>query len=92
MLANVLNLVYNLPQVIQTYKTKSTGDINHWFIVLRIVGNCIWISYSIYINSFFLLLNNVITVLSSMFIGYYKFSHRPPPQSLPTPNDHDRST
>ena len=75
-LANVLNLVYNLPQVLQTYRTKSTGDINQWFIGLRVVGNCIWIAYAVYINSFFLLLNNVVTVLSSVFIGYYKYVER----------------
>ena len=71
-MANVLNLVYNLPQVLQTYRTKSTHDINHWFITLRIVGNCIWIAYAIRINSFFLLLNNSVTVVSSLIIGYYK--------------------
>ena len=75
-IANVLNLVYNLPQVIQTYRTKSTGDINPWFIGLRIIGNCIWMAYSVYINSFFLLLNNVVTVVSSLFIGYYKYRNR----------------
>ena len=75
-LANVLNLVYNAPQVWQTYRTKSTTDINPWFIGLRIAGNCIWISYSIYINSFFLLLNNTVTVLSSVVLAYYKYQNR----------------
>ena len=81
-IANVLNLVYNLPQVIQTYRTKSTDDINHWFIGLRIVGNCIWMAYSVYIDSFFLLLNNVVTVVSSLFIGYCKYCNR---RRAPTP-------
>ena len=75
-LANLLNLVYNLPQIVQTYRTRSTGDINQWFIGLRIVGNCIWMAYSVYINSFFLLLNNLVTVCSSIFIGYYKYKYR----------------
>ncbi len=75
-LANVLNLVYNIPQMVQTYRTRSTDDINHWFIILRIVGNSIWMVYGIYIDSFLMMLNNLITVVASLFIGYYKYQNR----------------
>jgi MtN3 and saliva related transmembrane protein len=75
-IANLLNLIYNVPQMIQTYQTKSTDDINHWFIILRIIGNSIWVVYGIYINSLLLLLNNIITVLATLFIGYYKYQNR----------------
>jgi len=74
-IANILNIVYNIPQLIHTYRTKSTDDLNKWFIILRIVGNTIWILYSIYIDSFLMLLNNSVTVCSSIFIGYYKCKH-----------------
>ena len=71
-IANVINLVYNLPQIIKTYKTKSTGDFSEWFLLLRFVGNIIWIPYAIEINSLLLLINTIVTVMSSIFIGYYK--------------------
>ena len=71
-IANVINLVYNLPQIIKTYKTKSTGDFSEWFLLLRFVGNIIWIPYAIEINSLLLLINTIVTVMSSFFIGYYK--------------------
>lgn len=71
-IANLLNLVYNIPQIVLTYKTKSTRDISGWFIILRIVGNTIWIAYGFSINSLLFVINNSITVLSSIFIGYYK--------------------
>ncbi len=71
-IANIINIVYNLPQVIKTYKTKSTGDFSEWFLFLRIVGNIIWIGYSIEIDSLLMLINNLVTVLASLFIGYYK--------------------
>ena len=82
-IANALNLIYNLPQMMQTYKTKSTDDINHWFITLRIACNSIWLVYGIYINSFLMMLNNLITVVASIFIGYYKYQNRirPTPQA-----------
>jgi uncharacterized protein with PQ loop repeat len=72
-IANFLNLIYNLPQMLQTYRTKSTDDINQWFVILRIASNGIWMVYGIYINSFLMVLNNAITVGSSIFIGYYKY-------------------
>ncbi len=71
-IANVINLVYNVPQIIKTYKTKSTGDFSSIFLFLRIVGNVIWIPYSIQIDSLLLLINTLVTVLSSIFISYYK--------------------
>ena len=71
-IANVINLVYNVPQIVKTYKTKSTGDFSSIFLFLRIVGNVIWIPYAIEIDSLLLLINTLVTVLSSIFIGYYK--------------------
>jgi MtN3 and saliva related transmembrane protein len=73
-LANIINIVYNIPQMIQTYKTKSTKDFNIWFIVLRIIGNSIWMVYSIEINSLAMLINTSVTVFASLFLGYYKLS------------------
>jgi MtN3 and saliva related transmembrane protein len=73
-IANVINVVYNIPQIIHTYRTKSTKDFNTWFIVLRIVGNAIWVVYAVDINSTLMIINNVITVASSVFIAYYKFN------------------
>jgi len=71
-IANIINLIYNVPQVIKTYKTKSTKDFSSWFIFLRILGNIIWIVYAIEIDSLQMLINNCVTVLASLFIGYYK--------------------
>ena len=70
--ANIINLFYNIPQMFQTYKTKSTRDFSTLFLILRIIGNLIWVAYSIEIRSFLMLINNLITVISSIFIGYYK--------------------
>jgi MtN3 and saliva related transmembrane protein len=72
-LANIINIVYNIPQMVQTYKTKSTKDFNIWFIVLRICGNFIWVVYAIEVNSLLMLINNSVTVIASLFIGYYKW-------------------
>ena len=71
-IANIINLFYNIPQMIKTYRTKSTRDFSAVFIVLRVVANVIWVAYSIEIDSFLMLINNLVTVIASLFIGYYK--------------------
>lgn len=70
-IANIINLVYNIPQIVKTCKTKSTKDFSGWFISLRIVGNIIWIAYAIEVDSLLMLINNIVTVFSSFVIGYY---------------------
>jgi len=71
-IANIINLIYNIPQMYKTWKTKSTGDFSTYFLILRIAGNVIWVAYAIEISSFLMLLNNCVTVLASVFIFYFK--------------------
>lgn len=71
-IANVLNLIYNIPQMVHTYRRKSTRDLSAWFLFLRIIGNLIWVIYSIYVTNLLMLINNVVTVGASVFVGYYK--------------------
>ena len=71
-IANIINICYNIPQMVKTYKLRSTGDISGWFLIFRIIGNSIWIEYAIEINSMLMLINTLITVLSSLFISYFK--------------------
>jgi len=71
-MANIINLIYNIPQMVKTYQTKSTRDFSAWFLFLRIVGNLIWVAYAIELDSLLFLLNNIVTVLASVFVGFYK--------------------
>lgn len=71
-IANIINIVYNIPQMIKTYKCKSTKDLSSWFLFLRIIGNSIWIGYAIEVDSMMMLINTCVTVVASIFIGYYK--------------------
>jgi len=71
-IANIINLIYNIPQMYRTWKTRSTKDFSTTFLVMRITGNVIWVAYAIEISSFLMLLNNCVTVLASVFIFYFK--------------------
>lgn len=72
-IGNVICIGYNVPQMIQTYKTRSTKDINEWFILLRILGNSPFVVYSIYLGQLNLIISYCFAVLASIFIGYFKF-------------------
>ena len=71
-IANIINIVYNIPQMVKTYKRKTTKDLSSWFLFLRIIGNSIWIGYAIEVDSMMMLINNIVTVFASIFIAYYK--------------------
>ena len=72
-IANIINICYNIPQMVKTYKIRSTGDISGWFLFLRVIANGIWTGYAIQIDSMLMLINNLITVLASLFVGYFKY-------------------
>jgi len=71
-IANVINVIQNLPQVYKTYKSKSTRDFSGWFLLLRVVGNSIWAGYAIQVNSMLMLINSIVTIASTTFISKYK--------------------
>jgi MtN3 and saliva related transmembrane protein len=71
-IGNVINFIYNIPQVVKTYKTKSTKDFSPTFLFMRVIGNIIWLAYSIELRAFLFILSNIVSVLSSIFISYYK--------------------
>jgi len=91
-LANIINIVYNIPQMVHTYHTKSTKDFSTWFIFLRVLGNSIWISYAINIDSLQMLINNCVTVFASLFISYYKCRELYIYYNMKNPTNDDRYT
>lgn len=71
-IGNIINFVYNIPQVVKTYKTKSTKDFSPTFLFMRVIGTSIWLAYSIELQQFLFMIANVVSLFSSIFISYYK--------------------
>ena len=71
-IGNVITLCQNIPQVIKTYKVKSTKDFSSIFLLMRVTACLIWGAYSIEIESLMMLINNLITLSATGFISYYK--------------------
>jgi uncharacterized protein with PQ loop repeat len=70
-IANIINFIYNVPQIVKTCKTKSTKDFSGWFLSLRVLGNIIWVAYAIEVESLLMLINNIVTVIASAIIGSF---------------------
>lgn len=70
-IANIINFIYNVPQIVKTCKTKSTKDFSGWFLSLRVLGNLIWVAYAIEVESLLMLINNIVTVIASAIIGSF---------------------
>lgn len=75
--ANLLGLIYNIPQMWHTYKVKSTGDISPLSVKLRLITSVIWIVYSIYLKLWDVLVSWAITFISAVFTGYYMWLYKP---------------
>lgn len=74
-IANVINLVYNIPQIVKTCRSRSTTDFSGWFLSLRFLGNIIWIGYAIEVDSLLMLINNIVTVIASGIIGGFMINN-----------------
>ena len=72
-IANLIGILYNIPQMIHTYKLKSTRDISKTFINLRIVCSIIWLVYSIYYAQWSILVSWVSTFVSGVWLEYYAY-------------------
>lgn len=72
LIGNINNFVYNIPQLVKTYKIKSTKDFSASFLFMRVFGNCIWLAYSIELQAFLFIMSNIVSLFSSMFVSYYK--------------------
>ena len=58
--------------MVKTYKRKTTQDLSSWFLFLRVIASIIWVFYAIEVDSMLMLTNTLVTIVSSIFIGYYK--------------------
>jgi MtN3 and saliva related transmembrane protein len=76
-LATVVVVSANIPQIIKGYKTKSLEDVSMLFLIVLFSGVVLWLIYGVLINEpTFIISNSVILVsiivLISMKIHYTK--------------------
>ena len=71
---NVINVIYHLPQIIKTYKTKSVKDFDSYYLFLGNLHSFCWVLYSIEDNNALMIFNSCVTMFSISFVSYYKIT------------------
>jgi|LakMenEpi03Aug12_release.lakeMendotaPanAssembly.Ray.scaffolds.fasta_scaffold869949_2 uncharacterized protein with PQ loop repeat len=72
LVCNVINVIYHLPQIIKTYKTKSVKDFDPYYLFLGNLHSFCWVLYSIEDNNSLMIFNSCVTMFSISFVSYYK--------------------
>lgn len=75
--AGLLSCVTFIPQVVKTYRTKSTEDVSLWMFVLASLGTLLWLAYGFLISSFSILFTNFVVLGLSLIMLYFFYRYRP---------------
>lgn len=66
--ALITSLIGLLPQIYKSLKTKSTTDISMLMLINYVICSLAWIIYGGYTDSMFVLISNVVGLLSSFIL------------------------
>ena len=66
--AGSLTTIAFLPQVVRTYRTRSTADVSALMLILFILGLLFWIIYGFKSHSLPVLVANIITLIFNLSI------------------------
>jgi MtN3 and saliva related transmembrane protein len=64
-----------LPQVIKTWRTRSTSDISLGMFLLLVSGIVLWLAYGIIQQDLPLIVANAVTLVFAATILYFKVRH-----------------
>lgn len=74
--AAVLTTSAYVPQVYKTWKTKSAGNISLTMYVAMFSGILLWLVYGIHINSFAMIVANIVTAILTLIIIFFKLKYK----------------
>lgn len=76
LVAAVLTTSAYVPQVYKTWKTKSAGNISLTMYLAMFIGIILWLIYGIYLNSFAMVVANIITAILTLVIIVFKLRYK----------------
>ncbi|MFZ4707391.1 MAG: SemiSWEET family sugar transporter [Bacteroidales bacterium] len=73
--AGLLSCTTFLPQVIKTWKSKSTKDVSLTMFVIATISTALWLLYGIMINSISIIGTNIVVLFLSlvMLLLFYRY-------------------
>jgi len=76
LVAGLLNTISFIPQVIKTWRSKSAKDLSLVMFLLYCAGMLLWTIYGFMLNELPLILWNVITLVLSLVILFFKIKFK----------------
>ena len=75
MVAGVLTTIAFVPQVVRTWRTRSTADISLVMFLIYVTGIVLWLIYGLMLSDLPLITSNAVTLLFSGTILGLKLKH-----------------
>ncbi|MFL6648535.1 MAG: SemiSWEET transporter [Sulfurifustaceae bacterium] len=75
-LAGTLTTMAFVPQVLRTWRTRSTHDISAAMFLIFSAGVGCWLAYGVYIGSWPIIVANVVTLGLALVILYFKVRYK----------------
>ena len=76
LLAAFCTTIAFVPQVVKTWRTRSAVDISLWMFAVMIAGVVLWLIYGWSVRDIPLIVANVVTLLLTSTILYFKIIYR----------------
>lgn len=76
MIAGMLTTIAFVPQVVKTWRSKSTDDISYGMFILFSLGLVLWLAYGIVLNALPIIISNTITLILALIILGLKFRYK----------------
>ena len=73
LLAGLLTTASAFPQLIKSYKSRSTKDLSLWFLIALVSGVLLWIIYGLAIRDVPVVIANSVSFLPLSWTLYLKF-------------------
>jgi MtN3 and saliva related transmembrane protein len=73
--ATILSSFTFLPQVVDTWKTKSTKDFSRATLIIGFLSSLLWLVYGIMLNAFPIILANLVVMSSWLIILLFKLKY-----------------
>jgi MtN3 and saliva related transmembrane protein len=77
-LGSLLSCITFIPQVYQSWKSKSVGDLSFLMILIVITSTLVWLVYGYFVKSGPVLMANTIVFLLSVTLLYFKLTFKKP--------------
>jgi MtN3 and saliva related transmembrane protein len=73
LLAAIFLMCIPIPQLWKTIKTKSSGDISLWYIIMQIIANGTFMIYGYMVGDIYLIISNTFLVICNIFLIGLKY-------------------